>query len=106
GLVGVYVGGQPQGVGVIGAAAHQEHGRRPPRKLVESADERVGIGQGGPVLDRGGPLVELGQRVGVVRRQSLEAVVGVVRQEAVIGGEHHGVVARPARQLLDLGVDL
>ncbi len=59
-----------------------------------------------PVLDRGRPLVELRQRVGVVRRQSLEPVIGVVRQEAVVRGQHHRLVAWPAGHLLNLGVDL
>ena len=86
--------------------AHEEHRRRLPRQFVEFGDELVGALQRRPALDRRGPLVELRKRVGVVRREALEPVVGVVGQEAVVGGQHDGLVARPAGDLLDPGVDL
>ncbi len=106
GLVGVDVGGQPQRVGVVGAATHQEHRRSLPRQRVQRGDELVGVGERGPTLDGIGPLLELRQRVRVVRCQALEPVIGVVRQEAVVGGEHDGLVAGQAGGLADLGVDL
>ena len=98
GLVRVDVLGQAQRVGVVGAATHQEHRRRLPRHRVERLDELVGSGEHLPTLDRARALVELRERVGIVRRQALEAVVRVVGQEAVVGGEHHDLIARLALQ--------
>ena len=74
--------------------------------LSSVGDELVGGFHRRPAFDRGRAFVELGERVGVVRRQALESVVGVVGQEAVVRGQHHGFVAWPAGHLLDLGVDL
>ncbi|CKT94358.1 Uncharacterised protein [Mycobacterium tuberculosis] len=87
------------------AVAHEEDGRRLPGQLVQRGDELVGGGESRPAVDLCGALVELCQRVGVVRRQPLKAPVGVVRQEAVVGGQHDGPIAALAGDAPDGGID-
>ena len=76
------------------------------KEKLERGDELVGVRQQCPALDGLGPRVELRERVGVVRRESLEPVVGVIRQEAVVGGHDDGLVAGTAGDVEDPFVDL